>query len=123
MLKVYIGLSPHNKEHLSKWYFLFEAYNPLKIYPDRSQILIVGPPVERAITYFPGHGDGILGIVHALLVGETAGLGLRGDDVAPVQDARLEGLYQVEDRQARPDLLVLQPEWFTPSQRSGPRCV
>ena len=92
----------------TKWYFLFEAYNPLKIYPDRSQILIFGPPVERAITYFPGHGDGILGIVHALLEGESGGLTVRSDDVTPVQGAGLQGLYQLEDGEAGPDLLVLE---------------
>ena len=62
------------------------------------------------VTYFSGHGDGILGIVHTLLVRETASLCLavRRDHSAPVQGARLEALYQMEDGEAGPDLLVLE---------------
>ena len=59
------------------------------------------------VTYFPGHGDGVLGIVHRLLVGETLRT-VRGDDVGPVQGPGLQGLDQVEEGQAGPDLLVLE---------------
>ena len=60
------------------------------------------------ITYFSCHSHGVLGIVHTLLVGETGGLAGRVDDVAPVQGAGLQGLDQLEDGEAGPDLLVLE---------------
>ena len=62
----------------------------------------------NGVTYFSCHGDGVLGIVHTLLVGERAGLADRGDDVTPVQGPGLQGLDQLKDGQTGPDLLVLE---------------